>query len=343
MPFYGLVMAFTTRVVSEGVGARLFLFGTIAMWACLLAVVWNRLEHALPGKWWWISLVAAGVLAPAVSTIFWLQPNLLVLVLAIAGTVLAPKRAVLGGVLVGVSLALKPILLLLPLLMLFRRGFRTSGISAAVTAGVLSVVGLLFLAWRANDLARADPFAYFASFASKGRGPIVACVPENYSPIALLCRLGMPPSTVVEIVIALLVVIGALLLLRAEPRRESGSWSLLAIAGLLSPMVGPIDWSVYGLLFGPLLLLLLRDFIAEKAPARLWVGLAIAYLMLELTWDPLESLLAPPLLLVLWSYAIGQFGQYVLLLVTIRWWALRSAERRRAPTSQLAPAAAQHP
>jgi len=44
---------------------------------------------------------------------------------------------------------------------------------------------------------------------------------------------------------------------------------------------------------------------------------------MELVWDPLESLARTPVPIVVVSYTIGQFAQYVLLLVWVRWLLLR--------------------
>jgi hypothetical protein len=83
----------------------------------------------------------------------------------------------------------------------------------------LSAAGLGFLAWRAGDLSAADPVAYLAAFAAKGRGRLAACVVQNYSPVAFLYRLGLPTSPVVTLAIAALLWFEWLLLRQAEVSR----------------------------------------------------------------------------------------------------------------------------
>ena len=322
-PFLAVVMASITRVSSVGVAAPAFMAIDLIVWGALLAAVWSRMRDRVPPRFWWSTLVAAAIFAPAISTIFWLQPNLIVFGLALAGFVLVGRRDPLGGFLIGLSIALKPIVILLPLALLLRRQTREAGIWAIATTTLLSFGGLVFLAWRAGDPSVLNPFDYLAGFLSKGRGPIAACVPENYSPVALLCRLGVEPSTTITIAVAGAVLLIGWLLLRRLPDLPEARWEVFAVACLLSGMLGPIDWASYGVLMAPLFLLLAYQFWRESAPPPLWIGLGLAFLLAELVWDPLESLAQTPVAVVVFSYTAGQFSQYVLLLVWIRWRQLR--------------------
>ena len=157
------------------------------------------------------------------------------------------------------------------------------------------------------------------------RGPIAACVPENYSPVALLCRLGVEPSTTITIAVAAAVLLIGWLLLRRLPDLPEARWEVFAVACLLSGMLGPIDWASYGVLMAPLFLLLAYQFWRESAPPPLWIGLGLAFLLADLVWDPLESLAQTPVPVVVFSYTAGQFSQYVLLFVWARWRQLRRA------------------
>jgi len=324
-PFLAVVMASITRVSSVGVAAPAFMAIDLIVWGALLAAVWSRMRDRVPPRFWWSTLVAAAIFAPAISTIFWLQPNLIVFGLALAGFVLVGRRDPLGGFLIGLSIALKPIVILLPLALLLRRQTREAGIWAIATTTLLSFGGLVFLAWRAGDPSVLNPFDYLAGFLSKGRGPIAACVPENYSPVALLCRLGVEPSTTITIAVAGAVLLIGWLLLRRLPDLPEARWEVFAVACLLSGMLGPIDWASYGVLMAPLFLLLAYQFWRESAPPPLWIGLGLAFLLAELVWDPLESLAQTPVPVVVFSYTAGQFSQYVLLFVWARWRQLRRA------------------
>lgn len=323
-PFLALAMGLVTRAAPEFVAARVFMALDLSVWLVLLAMVWPRLRGVMPPKLWWITLGGAALFAPAVSTIFWLQFNLVIFVLALSGFILVRRNAVAAGWLIGLSVALKPILILLPLALLWRRSSRAAGAWAIAATAVLSASGLAFLAWRAGDWRAADPIAYLEGFLRNGRAPIAACIVENYSPVALLCRLGLAPATATTAVVAAVVVVVGWLLIRRLPESQGDEWEVFAAACFFSPMLGPIDWNHYGLLMGPLYMLLAYQFWREAAPRSLWIGLATAFFFTELVWDPLSSIAGASVPLLDLLYTAGQFGQYFLLLVWIRWRQLRS-------------------
>jgi hypothetical protein len=324
-PLLALIMAVVTRLASLEVASWVFLGANVVVWGGLLFSVWSRFDRHVSDRWWWATLIAAAVFSPAISTIFWMQTNLMVLMLGLGGFALIGRRDRSAGLLIGLSIALKPILVLLPFALLLRRQSRASGCWAIASAATLSVVGFGFLAWRAGNASVELPIAYIESFLAKGRGPIVACVPENYSPMALLCRLGLPTSAPASIVVTASVLTIAWLLARRLRESRDQKWELFAAVGLLSPMLGPIGWAHYQILLAPLMLLLAYQFWAEGAPARLWAGLVVAFLMTEVIWDPLESILGAPVPMVVFSYSLGQFAQYVILLTWARWLSLRKA------------------
>jgi len=334
-PFFAVLMAAITRLASVDVAARTFMAIDLIVWAALLALVWSSLRDRVSPRFWWSTLVAAAIFAPAISTIFWLQPNLIVFGLALGGFALVGRRNPAAGLLIGLSVAVKPIVILLPLALLLRRETRAAGIWAIATTATLSFAGLGFLAWRAGDLTVLNPFAYLAGFLSKGRGPIAACVPENYSPVALLCRLGVEPSTAITIAVACVVVIIGWFIVRDLPTSDEPQWAVFAAACILSGLLGPIDWASYGILMAPLFLVLAYQFWRQSAPPPLWIGLGLAFVLAELVWDPLESLAQTPVPVVVVSYSAGQFSQYVVLLVWLRWRLLRrgSANTRRSMVS----------
>jgi chromate transport protein ChrA len=322
-PLLAVVMAGVTRIASVEVASRAFMAVDLVVWGVLLYAVWSRLRDRVSARFWWSTLVAAAVFAPAISTIFWLQPNLIVFGLALGGFVLVGRRDPAAGLLIGLSVALKPIVVLLLLALLLRRQTRAAGIWAIATTALLSFAGLGFLAWRASDPSVLNPFDYLAGFLSKGRGPIAACVPENYSPVALLCRLGVEPSTTITIAVAAVVVVIGWFIVRDLPTSDEPQWAVFAAACILSGLLGPIDWASYGILMAPLFLLLAYQFWRASAAPPLWIGLGLAFVLAELVWDPLESLAQTPVPVVVVSYSAGQFSQYVLLLVWARWRQLR--------------------
>jgi len=322
-PFLALVMALITRLASEVAGAVAFTAFNLIVWATLLTVTWDRLRNLVPVRWWWATLAAAAVFAPAISNVFWLQFNLAVFALALAGFALAGRRDAAAGLLIGLSVALKPILILLPLALLARRWSRSAGWWSLGTAVAVTGAGLGFLAWRAGEVRAVNPASYLTAFLDKGGGPLAGCVIENYSPVAFACRLGVAPATALTVGIALAVLVLGWWIVRGLSDAPAERWELFAAACLLSPLIGPVAWSSYGLLMTPLLLLLAYQLWREKGPVRLWIGLAAAYLMAELVWDPIESLIGVPIAVLVFSYAVGQFSQYILLLVWLRWRQLR--------------------
>lgn len=324
-PFLALVMAAITRAASLEVGTLAMLAANLVVWACLLLSVWSRLNGRVPAGWWWGTLITAAVFAPAITAIFWMQLNLIVLALALGGVALTGRSERAGGLLIGLALALKPILILLPFVLLLRRESRRAGAWAIAVAAMLSTIGLGFLAWRAGDLSVANPIAYLDQFMTKGRGLTYACVPENYSPMGLLCRFGVPSSTALTAVVAAMVLGVGWLLIRQLRDTPGAKWELFAAAGLLSPMLGPIGWAIYQVLLAPLMLLLAYQFWAERAPVFLWLNLAAVLLLTMLVWDPLESLARTPVPVLVTSYTLGQFAQYFLLLLWVQWMRMRSA------------------
>jgi hypothetical protein len=152
---------------------------------------------------------------------------------------------------------------------------------------------------------------------------------QNYSPLAFLCRLGLPTPSAVTLGLAAAACAIGWWLTRHFRNSSGGAWELFAAACLLSPMVGPIEWATYQLLFAPLMLLLAYQFWAERAPVRLWAYLAVAFLMTELVWDPLESLAGISVPVLVFSYSLGQFAQYLLLLLWFQW--LRARSQKAAP------------
>lgn len=338
MPFFAVPFALLTRMAPVQAAARGFMLLNLAICSALMAAVWSRLYGRVRTRWWWCSLMAAAAFAPLISTIFWLQVNLLVLATALGGFVLVGRHDRWGALLIGSSVAFKPILILLPFVLLVRRGTRAAGLASIGVAGGMTLGGLAFLAWRGHDAALLNPVPYFLEFLRIGGGSAFGCVPENYSPLALVCRLGLPASGALPYLVAAMVLAACWLLIGRTPQESGDRWEAFAAAGLLSPMVGPIDWSHYGVLSAPMFLWLGHRFWTQGAPRRLWAGLAIAYLLMELTWDPLESLAGVPATLLVVSYSLGQFGQYVLLFTWGRWKLLaRQGGTQRSPGGVLSP------
>src|SRR5206468_5077833 len=93
--------------------------------------------------------------------------------------------------LIGLSVALKPLALLLPVALLLRRETRKAGAIAAAVAVALTVAGQWFLAWRAHDVSLLNPAHAYFDFARKTATPSrsLACHPGNIAPQGTSCRL----------------------------------------------------------------------------------------------------------------------------------------------------------
>jgi hypothetical protein len=329
-PFYAMVLAAISAAWPLEVAATGMLIVNLLARGGLLLAVWNRLYGRVPRIWWWGTLVAAAILAPGIATVFWMQPNVILLALAVAGIALIGRHDRAAGFLIGLTLAIKPVLVLLPFALLLRRQTRRGGLWSIAVAAVLNVIGLGFLAWRAGDPSVASPVVYAGRFLTVVGVPESVCVIQNYSPTAFLCRFGIPASTALTIfLIAAVLGVGWLLVHQFREEKDV-RWEMLAAASLLSPMLGPIGWANYQVLLAPLMLLLAYQFWAERAPVFLWLNLAMVFLMTMLIWDPLESLLNVPVMLLVITYTIGQFAQYFLILLWIQWTRVRSARLKAA-------------
>jgi hypothetical protein len=334
-PFLAMLMALVARAAPLDLAARAFMVTNLMVWLALLLGVWSAFRGRVSPRWWWATLGAAAIFAPFISNLFWLQFNPLAFGLALGGFALIKRDARVGGLAIGLSLALKPIVILLPAALLLRRDSRTAGLWSVATAAALSVIGLGFLAWRAGDVGVLNPLIALTNFSSKTNKVIYACALQNYSPAALACRLDGGPSPVVIILIAAAVCALGLYLLRRLGDSPGRSWDIFALACMLSPFIGPIGWAQYQLLLAPPMLLLAYQFSEEGAPVFLWINLALIYLMTMLVWDPLESLAGAPVVVLVVSYTVGQFAQYFLLLLWFRWQRARSTVRPARPEQPL--------
>lgn len=328
-PFYAMVMGVISRAWPLGVAATGMLIINLLARGGLLLAVWNRLR-GLPRMWWWATLIAAAVLAPGIATVFWMQPNVILLALSLAGVALIGRHDRAGGFLVGLAFAIKPVLVLVPFALLLRRETRRAGLWSFAVGALLSALGLGFLAWRAGDPSVGSPIAYAGRFVSVVGRPEFVCVIQNYSPTALLCRFGIPSSTALTIFLTAAVLSVGWLLVRQFRQEQDVRWEMFAAASILSPMLGPIGWAHYQVLLAPLMLLLAYQFWAERAPVFLWFNLGAVFLMTMLIWDPLESLLNVPVALLVVTYTIGQFAQYFLLLLWFQWMRVQSARLKAA-------------
>jgi hypothetical protein len=121
IPFLAAVMAVITRLMSAATMAHLLTGLNVALVVGTVAIVLRRLRGVLSPKWWWALAVALLSYAPMMSSVWWKQFNIIALVLALGGFELLRRgRPHQSGALIGLSLAVKPLVILLPFVLLAR-------------------------------------------------------------------------------------------------------------------------------------------------------------------------------------------------------------------------------
>ena len=251
-PFLGMAMALVSRVLSVTTATFLLTIVNLAIVLAGIGLTWWRLRARLAPRLWWSTLLAALVFAPIASTLWWKQFNIVALGLAAAGFMWSRHGRSIGpAALIALSIAIKPIVILLPLALLIRSDSRKTGWWAIGWIVGLMALAQAFLAWRARNLRDLSPIPALQTFLER---PIQwACHPENYSPYSLVCRASggqyFSWQRLVTTAGVLLLILMAVDVIRGHPGR---SWVIFAFACLLSPMVSPIAWSHYQILLLPM-------------------------------------------------------------------------------------------
>jgi hypothetical protein len=288
------------------------------------------------------------------STVWWKQFNLIALVLGLLGfELLRQERGRWAAAVIGLSIAIKPMVILLPFILLARRATRRAAAGMLAWAIGLNVAAQIFIASRAHDVLSAmNPSSAIHNFFHKTSPPnIFACHPVNFSPNSLLCRAigGAHYWTLQRIAVWCgLLLLGAWVV-RALRGRSILSWECFAFSCALSAMVSPIEWTHYQVMLAPLFLLLLLRFSREGASIGEWAGLALAFLLVSLIWEPYGTLagsiqritggtresynalgVAPELT---FQEGLAQFAQYILLVTGTLWYASRRPAPVKPPDS----------
>jgi hypothetical protein len=350
-PFLAMVMAFTSRVVSERTATLLLtIVNLLLLWGGV-AIAWTALRTRLPRGLWLLTLFGAAAFAPALSSLWWKQLNVVVLALAVAAfAAIRRQRAGWAGAAVALSLLIKPILVLLPVFLLLGRQTRRAVVVASAWAVGLLALSQGFLALRAHSLGALSPLAAYRNFSAKSLpANIWVCHAENFSPQSALCRVvGADHWNLQRVLVAGAVLLAVAVYVHTVWSRPSTSWSWFAGACLLSPMVGPIAWSHYQILLAPMFVLLVVEFHRTRASAVTWAWLATGFLLAELVWRPFGT--APGLVQhfldgrtettnhMFRVFVVAMFAQYLVLLAALvhfrsggRQAPARGCPRRRRP------------
>lgn len=347
MPFLGAAMALISRVISQTTTSDLLTVLNLALVLGTVGVALHRLRSVLTPVWWWVAAFALLSFGPLMSSVWWKQFNIISLALALASFELLRRgRTQLSGGLLGLSVSIKPLAFLLPVVLLARRETRRAGAIAIGWIIVLNMAAQALMAARAGSFSAINPYIPLHNFAQKSEpANIWACHPENFAPGSLLCRLAGAQNWTLQhvVVLAGVALIGAWVI---EALRGHGvrwlSWEMFAFTMPLSVMLSPLAWSHYQIMLAPLFLLLLVRFTREGAGAGSWAGLVVAFLLASLLWQPFGTSVGAVRKLVSGKVetqqdlfaveAVAQFAQYVLMITGALWY----AQRRRLPTGDRA-------
>jgi hypothetical protein len=347
-PVLALAMGLTSRLVSLNTGADLLELLNAAIVLVTVGIVLRRLRGVLSPAWWWIVAAALVSFGPIMSTVWWHQVNLIPLALALAGyDCLRRQRLQPAAALIGLSVAFKPLAILLPIVLLARRDTRRTG-AWAVGYVVLFAYGCqALLAWHAHSASALSPLVALRNFDAKTGVARVsgftqgwACYPSNFAPGSSLCRIAGTQHPTLQRCAALVFValIGAWVMY-ALRGRDARSWEVFAFTCVISPMISPIDWAHYQVMLAPLLVLLVVRFTTGGATPLEWAGLAIAFVLASLNW----GLYSSPIDVVRHGFWPGKEfyptllddlesgAQYVLLLTGTLWYWRRQPATRSTP------------
>jgi hypothetical protein len=352
-PLVGFVMAIVSLVSTQEEAT--FANDLLNLIVVLVAVtiVLRRLRGVLSPVWWWVSAFALVSFGPMMSAVWWHQFDVFALVGAVAGfDLLRRGRSGQGAAVIGISIAFKPLAILLPFVLLARRETRRAGAAVLGWAIGLNVAAQCFMAWRAHSLSPLNLFKVLGDF-NTASGPTTyrACDVENFAPSSVLCQLvGKNHWSLQHVVVLVGVALLAVWVIDALRHQRPLSWEVFAFTCVLSIMASPVSWSHYQVMLAPLFLLLLVRFTKEGASIGTWSGLAVAFMLASLSWRP-NGTLVGALRGVLtgasedqaaWSAImdVAQVAQYILLFTGIMWYLRR---RAHGPTETGAPALPEAP
>lgn len=350
LPSLAGAMALVSRVLSIKTTGQAMTVLNLVVAVGAGAYVLHRIRSSLSGVWWWIAAFGLVSFGPLMSTVWWKQFNLISLVLAAAGFELVRhRRNGWGGWTIGLSIAIKPMVILLPFVMLARRETRRAGAVALVWLFALNMAAQALMAARAGQIGPLDPLSGVRNLLNKTKPNKFLCHPLNFSPGSLLCRsvAGFQFWTLQRIAVwCLLLLLGAWVISALRGHSILG-WEAFAFICALSAMTSPWEWNHYQLLLVPLFLLLLVRFVRDGAGVGSWLGLAVAFVLASLIWEPYGTLVGTVrqaltgrhqnynVLLqtpgVTFQEGIAEFAQYVLIISGALWFSGRLVVRPLGP------------
>lgn len=338
-PFLAGVFALISRGMGIRAAADLVTALNVGIVVGLVAVTMRRLRDLLRPTWWWITAFALISFGPMMSSVWWKQFNIIALALAlISFEQLRRGRPQRAGAALGLSVAIKPMVFLLPFVLLARRGTRRVGALALAWIAGLNLAGQGLLAARAGSISALNPWIPLQNFLHKSQpANIWACHPENFAPGSVLCRLaGSNHWTLQHLVVWAGVALLGLWVIDSLRGYAAHSWELFAFVCPLSVMLSPLAWSHYQIMLAPLFVLLVIRFLQNGARIGEWAGLAVAFALASLIWRPHGTLISGLTGLLksqndLFAIAsVAQFAQYALVLTGVLWYTRAGRSGHRA-------------
>jgi hypothetical protein len=340
-PFLGLVMALVSRITSSTGAAHLITALNLLLVVGSIGALLYALRDKLAARWWWVIGLALCSFGPMMSSVWWKQFNIISLVLTAGGfELIRRRRGHLGGAAIGLGLAIKPLAIAVPVLLVCRRDTRRAGIWSIVWFGGLNIVGQIFMAIRAHSISALNIFPIIQNFAHKSEpSNFWSCVAENFAPGSLLCRLvGGSNWTLQHFIVWGFVAILTVWIIDALRGRRALEWDGFSFACAISVMLSPIAWSHYQIMLAPLFVVLVYRFSREGASIAPWCGLLIAFLLASLMWQPFGTIVTSVRQTVTGHVmterdlqsveAVAEFAQYVLVITGILWYYVSPARLR---------------
>jgi hypothetical protein len=333
-PLLAAGMAVVSQLMSlTTAGHVITALNVILVLSAVIIVIW-RLRSQLPPGWLWLLAFALLSFGPTMSTVWWKQFNIIAIALAVGGFELLRRgRANSAAGLIGLSIAIKPLAILLPFVLLARRETRRVGALLIGWIAALTVAAQVFLATRAHGIGVLSPWWALQNFVNKVQpGNGWACKTLNFAPGSLLCRIaGHQDWLLQHVVVWVIVALLGAWVISALRGSSATSWEVLAFTLPLSVMLSPLEWAHYQVAMVPLFVLLLVRFTQDGAGPLAWTGLMVSFVLVSLLWMPygtvpgaVRELLSTyretggDLRSVDW---VAQFGQYLLLITGLVWYA----------------------
>ena len=342
MPFLAAGMALVSRVISAQTAGYVVTALNVLLTVGAIAFLLGAVRKLISPIWWWVAAFALVTFGPLLSSVWFKQFNVIALVLAAAGFELVRRRKTqAGAAAIGFSVALKPMVILLPFVLLLRPRTRRAGAIAIAWIAGLNIAAQGLIALWAHRLATLNPLSGLNNYVHKTKPNLLLCLPVDFSPGSLLCRAvgGAQYWTLQRIVALCFVLLLGAWVICALRGCSVLSWEVFAFTCALSAMVSSFEWTHYQVMLAPLFVLLLFRFAQEGAGIGAWLGLAAAFVLASLIWEPYGTLFGTVRRVLTgrtepyntlfggpertFQEGIAQFAQYIAVATGILWYAGR--------------------